>query len=221
MSLRQRKAFKALAVFLAFSFAQVYVQTSLAEPGSEGLPLPIPQAIVARLTTRGNQPISVNGASAASGASILTGATIETPDQVGATIDLGSLGTVELEPNSKLQIDFDENGNVRIKLFRGCGVVRKKKGKGEGEVLTAEGASEKVDRCNQPNQTDEQKKRCKALGFCYLDGKLNPFNASAGPGTGGGGLSTAAKIAIFGGSGAAIVAIALTAGNDRGTNPSP
>src|ERR1700745_1600685 len=105
MSLRHGKALKALAVILAFSFAQVYIQTSLAEPGRNGGPVPIPQQFVARLTTRGNQPITVNGSTAASGATILTGATIETPDQVGATIDLGDHGIVELEPNSKLTPD--------------------------------------------------------------------------------------------------------------------
>ncbi len=218
MSLRQQKAFKALAVFLAFSFAQVYVQTSLAGPGTNGDPLPIPQQFVARLTIRGGGSITVNGASAGNGATVLTGATLETPDQVGATLDLGPLGTVELEPNSKLQIDFDANGNVRIKLLRGCAVV-KKKGKGEAEVMTAEGASEKADRCGQPGQTEEQKKRCKALGFCYVDGKLNPFNGVGVPGTSGGGLSTAAKVAIFGGGGGTILAIVILA--NRGHNPSP
>src|SRR5438552_948795 len=72
-----------------------------------------PQQFVARLATRGNQPITVNGASAVGGASILTGATIETPDQVGATINLGSLGELEIAPNTKLTLEFDANGNVK------------------------------------------------------------------------------------------------------------
>lgn len=207
MSLRQRKAFKAIAVFLAFSFAQVYVQTSFAGPGSSRVSVPVPQQFVARLTTRGG-PITVNGASASSGATVLTGATLETPDQVSATIDMGALGTVDLEPNSAIQLDFDDSGNVRVKLLRGCAVV-KKKGKGTGEVYTAEGASEK---------TDSSKK--KALGFCYLSGKLNPLGSAVTGGGGGtgGGLSTAAKIAIFGGIGGGAIAIIL---GTRGHNPSP
>ena len=133
MSLRQRKAFKAIAVFLAFSFAQVYVQTSFAEPGGARAPVPMPQQFVARLTTRGNAPITVNGASASGGATILTGATIETPDQVGATINLGPLGTLDIAPNTKLTLDFDQNGNVKVKLIWGCVILKTKKGT-NGEV---------------------------------------------------------------------------------------
>ena len=206
MSLRQRKAFKAFAVLLAFSFAQVYVQTSFAEPGSSRVSVPVPQQFVARLRTSGG-PITINGASAASGATVLTGATLETPDQVSATIDMGALGTVQLEPNSAIQLDFDDSGNVRVKLIRGCAVM-KKKGKGVGEVYTAEGASEKTD------------SNRKGLGFCYLSGKLNPLTSAVTGGGGGtgGGLSTAAKVAIFGGIGGGAIAIIL---GTRGHNPSP
>ena len=41
-------------------------------------------------------------------------------------IDLGDAGIVELEPNSKIQLDFDENGNVRVKVIRGCAATKKK-----------------------------------------------------------------------------------------------
>ncbi|HXD31042.1 MAG TPA: hypothetical protein VN643_07995 [Pyrinomonadaceae bacterium] len=205
MSLRQRKAFKAIALFLAFSFAQVYVQTSFAEPGPAGVSVPVPQALVARLTTRGGAA-TVNNASASSGATILTGSTIETPDQVSATIDLGSAGTIDLEPGSSVQLDFADDGTVRVKVLRGC-VRIKKKGSGEAEVYTAEGASEKTN------------SNRKAMGFCYLDGKLNPLgSAAAAAGGGGGGLSTAAKIAIFGGIAGGTVGIIL---GTRGGNPSP
>ena len=206
MSLRQRKAFKAIAVFLAFAFAQVYVQTSFAGPGVSRVSVPVPQRFVARLTIRGGTA-TVNGASAVSGATVLTGATIETPDQVSATLDLGPLGTIDLEPNTSVQLDFTDDGNVRLKVLRGCAVV-KKKGPGEAEVYTAEGASEKTN------------SNRKGMGFCYLDGKLNPFGASAAAAGGGagGGLSTAAKIAIFGGIGGGALAIIL---GTRGRNPSP
>jgi len=206
MSLRQRKAFKALAVFLAFSFAQVYVQTSFAGPGTAAASAPVPQALVAKLSTRGGAA-TVNGASASSGASILTGATIETPDQVSATIDLGSAGTVELPPNSRIQIDFADDGTVRVKILAGCATL-KKKGGGTGEIYT-DTASEKTNN-NRKN-----------LGFCYLNGGLNPLGSTAAAGAGGaagGGLSTAAKIAIFGGIAGGTIGIIL---GTRGGNPSP
>lgn len=215
MSLRQRKAFKALAVFLAFSFAQVYVQTSFAVPGTTNGSVPLPQQFVARLTTRGNQPITVNGASAASGATILTGATIETPDQVGATIDLGPLGTLDLAPNTQVTLDFDQNG-VKVTLKRGCAVLKSK----NGEITTDQGSAGK---------TDNNKKK---LSACYVPGSAPQIDsaavgaaaagagAAAAAGGAGGlfGLGTAATIAIIGGGGAiAVLAIVGT----RGHNPSP
>src|SRR6185503_20918725 len=135
-SRKNRGAIKILAILMAVSLSQLYVQIGMA------------QQFIARLTTTGNRPITVNNASAASGASILTGATIETPDAVGATIDLGALGTVELQPNSSIQLDFDDSGNVRVKVLRGC-VVIKKNGPGEAEAYTAEGASEKTNSNNK------------------------------------------------------------------------
>src|SRR5258706_16398082 len=121
-SLRQRKALRAAAIFLAFCFAQVYVHGAL--PNSTAT---APQRqITARLTTKNNQPITVNGNAVGTGATLLTGATVETPDQVSATIDLGDAGAVELQPNSQIKLDFDENGNARAKAIRVGAVTRKK-----------------------------------------------------------------------------------------------
>src|SRR5437762_12909539 len=147
MTVRQRKAFKAMAVLLALSFAQVYVQTSFAGPTGAGAPVPLPQQFVARLATRGNQPITVNGASAVGGATILTGATIETPDQVGATINLGSLGDLEIAPNTKLTLEFDANGNVKVKLDRGCMILRTRKNV-NATVETTQGVAATNDKKN-------------------------------------------------------------------------
>src|SRR5258705_2007740 len=184
MTKQRRSTSRAIAVFLAFALVQVCIQLSFAAPT-------VPQQFIARLTTTGNQPITVNGASAASGASLLTGATIETPAAVSATIDLGALGTVELQPNSSIQLDFDDSGNVRVKVLRGC-VRINKKGPGEAEAYTAEGASEKTN------------SNRKGLGFCYLNGGLNPLQAATTAATGGGGegIGTPALVAIIAGGGA-------------------
>jgi hypothetical protein len=136
-----------IAVFLAIAFVQLGLVASTAAP------VPF-QALVAKLTTRGSAP-RVNNASAASGASILTGSTIETPAASTATVKIGRVGTVTVKPNSSIQLDFDESGNVRVKVLRGC-VRMQKNGPGEAEAYTAEGASEKT------NSTR------KAMGFCYF-----------------------------------------------------
>ncbi len=202
MDTRKKSALKALTAILAFTFAQVYVQAGLPAP-APGVPQ---RAITARLATRGNAPITVNGNSTATGATILTGATIETPDQVSGTIDLGDAGVVEIQPGSKIQLDFDENGNVRVKVLRGCIVTNKKTNvlPGEIEVYTDK----------ESYKTDKKRKN---LGGCLLpNGSLGSLT---GVGAAGGGLSGAAIGGIVaGGAGAAIVTgVALT----RGGNPSP
>jgi hypothetical protein len=204
MDTRKKKILKALTVFLAFSFAQVYVQAGLPAPGA-----PPPQrAISARLITPNNQPITVNGNPVGTGGTILTGATIETPDQFGATIDLGEAGVIELQPGAKVQLDYDENGNVRVKVMRGCAVTKKKTNvlPGEMEIYT-DTASEK---------TDKQRKR---LGFCFLPatgGLAALGGAAAGAGAGLSGAAIAA-IVVGGGVAAATTAVVVT----RGGNPSP
>lgn len=207
MTKQRRIGSRATAVFLAFALVQICIQLSFAAPASPSAPVVVPQQFIARLTTTGNQPITVNNASAASGASLLTGATIETPAAVSATIDLGALGTVELQPNSSIQLDFDDSGNVRVKVLRGC-VVIKKKGPGVAEAYTAEGASEKTNNNR------------KGMGFCYLNGGLNPIGQAAAAGGGAGaGIGTEALIAILAGGGALVAGLIWAF--HGGGNPSP
>ena len=110
-------------------------------------------------------------------------------------------------------LDFDSNGNVRVKILRGCAVL-KKKGQGTGEIYTAEGASEKTNN------------KRKGLAFCYLNGGLSSSGAGgavaggvAGAGAGGlFGLGTAATVGIIGGA-AAVTTLVIV--GTRGSNPSP
>jgi hypothetical protein len=203
MDTRKKNALKALAVILAFSFAQVYVQAGLPNAAPEpGAPQ---RAITARLATRGNAPITVNGNSTATGATILTGATIETPDQVSGTIDLGDAGVVEIQPNSKIQLDFDENGNVRVKVLRGCVATKKTTNVLPGEIeIYSDQASYKTD------------KKRRNLGGCLLpNGQLGSLTGAAT----GGGLTGGEIGGIVGAGigGAVILGVVLT----RGGNPSP
>src|SRR5207249_937502 len=88
-------------------------------------------------------------------------------DQYGATIDLGDAGVIELQPGSKIQLDFDENGNVRVKVVRGCAVAKKKTNVLPGEIeMYTDTASEKTD------------KKRRHMGFCILpNGGLTPMSA--------------------------------------------
>lgn len=200
MNLRRRKALKATAIFFAFSFAQVYVHAAL--PEAAPAPAPPQRQITARLTTKNNQPITVNGNQLGTGATLLTGATVETPDQVSGTIDLGDAGVVEIQPNSTIKLDFDANGNVRVKVIRGCTVVRKKTNVLPGEMeLYTDAATEKTD------------KKRRHVGGCLLpNGQLGAL---------GGGISgvTLAGIAIGGGTAGILVAALTRGGTLSGSTP--
>ena len=208
MDTRKRKILKVLSIILAFSFAQVYVQAGSPSSAPEA-PLP-QQVITARLITKNNQPITVNGNSLGTGGTILTGAVIETPDQVSATIDLGTAGVVEIQPNSKIQLDFDANGNVRVKIIQGCAAVRKTSSALPGEMeLYTDKASQKTDKVRRN------------LGFCVTpNGDLGPLGSTATAGTAAtGGVSNGLKVGLLaGGIGAGVASVFLLS---RGTNPSP
>ncbi|HEX8096551.1 MAG TPA: hypothetical protein VF507_00885 [Pyrinomonadaceae bacterium] len=132
------------------------------------------QQVVARLTTRGNQPITVNGASAATGTTLLTGSTIETPDSVGATIDLGPLGTLDLAPNTAVKVDYS-GGKVRVTLIRGCLILRGKKN-ADASVETAQGTAGR-----------NEKSKGGILDVCFPLGAIRPVvnqNAASNAGAG-------------------------------------
>ena len=115
MKLKELTASRAVAIILMFAIAQLSLQIGLA------------QQFIARLTsTRSNQPVLVNGLSAAPGASIVTGATIETLSDQTAEINLGSFGTIELGL-TRLRMNTIRKV-IRSTVIRGCVVLRSKKG---------------------------------------------------------------------------------------------
>src|SRR4030095_2914026 len=141
MNLRRRKGYKVIAAFLLFALVQLAMQIVFAAPTSPTPNVvPIPQQFIARLTTRNNQPITVNGNSAATGASIVTGATIETGADQSATVNLGSLGTLDIASNTKPALPSGDKGNVKVTLVFGCAILTAKK-KTTGEVATEQGGS--------------------------------------------------------------------------------
>jgi hypothetical protein len=176
----------------------------------------VPQQVVARLTTRNNQAVLVNGLSANTGATILTGATIETGADQSATVNLGSLGTLDIAPNTKLVLTYDDQGNVKAVLVYGCAILTAKK-KTSGEIATEQGTAGKTDPAAGG-----------ILNVCFPQGAAAPTvtntlpTAPGGAGAGGGGLfglGTAATIAIFSGIGAAALTPLFFQDNPSGSNP--
>jgi len=215
MSQKRRNGPRAIAALLLFSIAQVSLQIGLAEPAKATSAIPVPQQFVARLTTRNNQPITVNGLSATTGASILTGATIETGADQSATVNLGPLGSLDIAPNTKLVLTYDDQGNVKALIVYGCAILTAKK-KTNGEIATEQGTAGKTDPVAGG-----------VLNVCFPQGAAAPTITNtpaviAGGGGGGGGLfglGTAATVAIFAGIGAAALTPLAFQDNPSGANP--
>ncbi len=209
---RGQKALKALALVLVFSVLHLFPATAFAATGA--------QAGTGKLTTRGNQSITVNGIPANSGATILPGATIETGDQVGATVNLGSLGSLDIAPNTKLQLTFNSNGTIEVSLIEGCVILRVKEGT-FGAINTSEG---------RVVSNDQTRKEAAVLDICLPKGAPAAIinqgaAANAGAGAGGAGGTVAAQGLsgavvgglIAGGAGLAILAVIIA---NRGDDPS-
>lgn len=195
------------AIVLIFAVTQVYFGIGFAKSNTRTEPLvPEPPPITAILTTRGNRPITVNGGNALSGATILTGSIIETPDQVGGVISLGSLSNLEIEPNSKVKLEFDENGNLKVTVMRGCATARTKKNV-IAQIDTSLGVAGKTD-----------PKSRGFLSVCFPPGATAPTvsTAPAGAASARSGLSALALLLLLGGGGVAGILLGF-----RGTNPSP
>lgn len=211
-----------VASLLLFAMLQIGVQISFAEANSSAAVMPaLHQQLVARLTTRKNQPILVNGVSAASGASITTGATIETRADESATVDVGPLGRVDIAPNTKVIITFEERGDMRALVLFGCVILTANRNT-QGELATEQGTIASTERDAGG-----------VLEMCFPPGAASPtvgpgvaVGAGAGAGVpagaaGGGtfGIGVPETIAIIAGGGT----VALTAlfFPDAQNNPSP
>lgn len=206
MNQKRRNGPRAVAALLLLSIIQVSLQVGLAEPIKSTT---VPQQIVARLTTRNNQSITVNGLSATTGASILTGATIETGADQSATVNLGPLGSLDIAPNTKLVLTYDDQGNVKALLVYGCAVLTAKK-KTNGEIATEQGSLGKTDPAAGG-----------VLRHCFGPGATTTPNPTPAGGGGGGlfGLGTAATVAIIAGIGGVALLPLAFQDNPSGANP--
>jgi hypothetical protein len=214
-----------IALLLIFALLDLSLQTGFAAPaGSTANATP---QVSGRLSTRGNRAIVVNGNNTESGATILDGATIETPDGTGATIDLGPLGEVELAPNTLAVLTFSD-GQVKVTLKRGCAIVRR--------CQDCKGSIETPDGSVIPADEPDSKNRRRA-DVCFPIGATTPVvnagaaaNAGAGAGGGGGagaaagggaagggggGIGTGAIVAIVAGAIVGVIVIIVATGDDE------
>jgi hypothetical protein len=180
---------------------QAYAQLCFAQPPSLASATFPPPQLLARLTTKGNLPISVNGMSASTGESVANESIIETPANVDAIVDLGPLGSLDIEPGTKIKLEYDGNciagaGNTsapqepalhkcsaKVTVYAGCVTAHYKQGAyfkavTQQEVLLSE--------------SDRSRKNGGTFKIC-AGGSGAPAGAAA---AGQGGLSNTAKVAI-------------------------
>jgi hypothetical protein len=207
---------KALAIVMALALSHISLIVAWAAP-----------QITGKLITSGNLPITVNGNSSQGGSSILSGAVVETPDNVSATIQIGDLGEVELAPGTLAVIEFTGN-NVKVTLKRGCAALTTNKGttgsvvNDQNKVYATNSSAEEgvvgdpdYARLNSVQaQSDGSKRR--RLPVCgVLFSGAPPVAGPVPPAVGGGGLSGAAIGAILAGiGGAAIIGGIIGFGGD-------
>ena len=185
MTTTRSKVKATIVVLLVYSILQIAVQLAFAQPVPSVTKVAIHQQLVGRLTTANNKPVTVNGVSASSGAAIASGATIETRADESATVELGPLGRLNISPNTKVVLTFDETGAVKALVMAGCVTLVANKGT-KGEVATESATVGTTDPAVGGT-----------VGNCP---GAPPPGAPPSGGEGGGGLfglGTAATVAIF------------------------
>ena len=70
------------------------------------------------LIVNGKDVVTVNGEAATSGRTIFTSSVISTPENTGATLNLGTAGQLEVAPQSALVLTFDNNA-ISVNLSAG------------------------------------------------------------------------------------------------------
>ncbi len=138
----RRNILKATALLLAFSLVQFYFAfgaTSARATNNEA-----PGGLVfGRLAVAENQTIFLNGNTADAGATIFSGAELQTLDTVNATVQIPSVGRLEMSPNSKLTLDFTRD-SVSVRLSEGNATLTTFKGI-DGSLTTPEGTMVRSD----------------------------------------------------------------------------
>lgn len=221
MTSKRQRAASAIALLLIFSISQIYVQASLAgkaAASTDGAPA-VP-ARAGKLTTRGNNPITVNGNLTPAGTTILSGAQLQTPEGVGASVQIGRQGLLRMSPETSLTINFDDS-NVDVVLNSGYITLTTSKGV-KGSITMPDGKTEHTDSATLSTikgQTDDQDndKNKKKKGGVILPGS----GVDGGEGILGGASTHAAEVFGLVVLGGAIAASIIIVNQGRGENPSP
>src|SRR5258708_741026 len=156
--------------------------------------------MMAKLRTRDNKPVMVNSHQSTSGTTVLSGSQIQCPEKIGATLDLGSLGRIDMAPKTDITVSFNA-GSISVQLRAGYVVLTTAKGI-SGEVTTPEG---------KVFQTDPSKASSVIAKTKGADGPEMAAGAKAGSGT-------RRRIGVAGAGAAVVAGAAAAKGGGRGSD---
>jgi hypothetical protein len=120
---RNSMAIKSMAWVMIICIAQVFVtgKPNKATAKSEAAAIPaITAAPLGRLVADG--PVTINGVKARTGDTVFPGAQIQTVAGIGATIQIGTLGQVDISPDTTLLLNYDR-GSILTEINMGCAVL--------------------------------------------------------------------------------------------------
>lgn len=157
-----------------------------------------------KLKTRNNKQVTLNGNKASSGTTVFSGARIQTPEKVGATVEVKGLGRLDMAPQVDLKIEF-VGGQIVVELKSGYVVLTTAKGV-KGIIKMPDG---KIIELNGEKQSSV---------IARTEGSVGP-EASAPVGAAGG--LGAGGVAAGAATGGAVVGGAAATKNNRGKAVSP
>jgi hypothetical protein len=224
----RNRAVKAASLALVLAVTHFGLGSELARAATSRLVARVaPQsAAQGRLTTRGNNPVTVGGNPARSGETIFSGQSVQTPAGVGATVNLPGLGRVDIAPNSNATLSFGD-GKINVNIVSGCAVLTADRGtagtlEAGGSTQHTEGAEGGVlDVCNNPGAPPVVGQGAAAAAGAGAGGGAAAATTTAAAASGGlFGLGTAGTVGFVTAAGV-ITAAAIIAPCRRGANPSP
>ena len=204
MNIARSRASKAAALALAAAL-QVYAGGGFAHAAADAwVPAARQGAVQGRLTTTGNNPVSVNGNSAKTGETIFSGQRVATPAGTEAIVELPGLGSVEIKSRSDVTLTFGE-GRIGVVVLSGC--VELETEKGVTGTVEANGKT----RTTNPEKRDE-------IEICSDRAGIVPADAGTASTAGGLGSGTATGLTVALVGTFAIIAHELISDSD---NPEP
>lgn len=134
---------KALTLILVFCIADVYVLAEAKNTSARDETGSAPtKLLLGRLVVPNHQEILVNGHSAMSGDTIISGARLQTPSAViPAMVDIGSIAKLYIKPNTDLMVTFDTK-NVEVRLSAGDAALSTRN-EVKGQVIMRDGKTYK------------------------------------------------------------------------------